>query len=102
MFNILHMYHNVCVRSVNCQLFVSALQTLGPLPTRQHVAELPDINWKSYMDSVERVTRQHSAVYLRTRRKASGKEATTLTKMVRFLFSASLQIDCGECIGVYL
>lgn len=58
------------------------LQTLEPLPTRQHVEELPDINWKSYMDSVEKIVRQHSSVYQRTRRKASNKEATTLTKMV--------------------
>jgi hypothetical protein len=64
--------------------FVAALKagTLEPLPTRQHVAELPDINWKSYMDSVEKVVRQHSSVYQRTRRKISTKEAATLTKMV--------------------
>ena len=51
---------------------------------RQHIAEIPDINWQYYMDSVEKIVKQHSSVYLRTRRKASSvKEATTLTKMVR-------------------
>lgn len=58
------------------------LQTLEPLPTRQNVAELPDINWKSYTDSVERIVRQHSSVYQRTRRKGLNKEAATLTKIV--------------------
>ena len=68
----------VCVRAH----VRACVQTLEPLPTRQHMAELPDINWKSYMDSVEKVVRQHSSVYQRTRRKISNKEATTLTKMV--------------------
>lgn len=61
---------------------ISHTQTLEPLPTRQHVAELPDINWKGYMESVGRVVRQHSSVYQRTRGKAPSKEAATLTKMV--------------------
>jgi hypothetical protein len=65
-------------------VFVTALKngTLEPLPTRQEVAELPDINWKGYMESVERIVRQHSSVYQRTRRRALSKEPTTaLSKM---------------------
>ena len=57
---------------------------------RQQVAELPDVNWKCYMDSVEKIVRQHSSVYQRTRRKGSGKEAATLTKMVTQAFSFTL------------
>ena len=51
---------------------------------RQQVAELPDINWKSYMESVERIVRQHSSVYQRTRRRGLTKEPTLLAKTVRY------------------
>ena len=56
-------------------------QTLEQLPTQQKVAEIPDINWKGYMDSVQKIVKQHSSVYQRTRRKA-GKEPAALTRMV--------------------
>ena len=56
-------------------------QTLQPLPCRQKVAEIPDINWRGYMESVEKIVQRHSSVYMRTRRKA-GKEVASLTKMV--------------------
>ena len=60
------------------------------LPSRQQVAELPDINWKEYMESVEKIVRQHSAVYQRTRRKGvATKEAAALalTKTVSLSIS---------------
>ena len=61
---------------------LSLPQTLEPLPTRQQVAELPVVNWNGYMESVEKIVRQHSSVCQRTRRRGLVKEPTSLTKMV--------------------
>ena len=44
------------------------VQTLEHLPQRQHVAELPEIEWKGYMESLQQVAKQHSSIYLNTRR----------------------------------
>lgn len=52
-------------------------QSLEELPTRQSVTELPDIHWKSYTDSIERVVKQHSSVYHRTRRRGGGGQGQT-------------------------
>ena len=58
---------------------------------------MPDVNWKSYMESVERIVRQHSSVYQRTRGRALSKEPTTaLSKMVR------LSIVCTYNIYIYI
>lgn len=62
---------------------------------RQQVAELPDVNWKSYMECVEKIVRQHSAVYQRTRRRGGGKEPATPTKMVRL--SVCLFVSSDPC-----
>ena len=52
-------------------MFIPLFQTLEPLPGRQQVAELPDIDWKGYVDSLQLVAKQRSSVYLHTRKHSS-------------------------------
>lgn len=54
--------------------FVNALKegSLGALPVRQQVAEIPDINWKSYIDSLHGILKQ-SNMYFNTRHHVSSQ-----------------------------
>lgn len=61
--------------------FVNALKegALGPLPMRQEVAEMPDINWKSYIDSLHSVLKQ-SNMYFNTRRQMTSRPIKSVDK----------------------
>ena len=51
-------------------------QTFEPLPTRQKVAELPEINWKGYIDSLQKVAKQRSTIYMHTRKQATKSQGS--------------------------
>ena len=59
-------------------------QSLEPLPGRQQVAELPEIDWKGYVDSLQLVARQQSSIYLHTR-KHSGKHVLDAKSVRKWL-----------------
>ena len=60
-------------------------QTLQPLPRRQDVAVLPNIEWKGYVESLQQVARQNSSIYLNTRRQSRPQppDAAVEEKLVR-------------------
>ena len=64
-----------------CHHFVK--QTFEPLPTHQKVAELPEINWKGYIDSLQKVAKQRSTIYMHTRKQATKPHESW--KLVSFL-----------------
>ena len=64
------------------------------------MAELPEIEWKLYIESLQSVARQHSALHLNTRRKARPLVASLDEKIVSLIIYTTTLMAPSKNISI--
>ncbi len=88
---------------LGCVIRLDPLQTSPPLPSRQSVVEIPNIEWKGYIESLQQVAKQHSNLYINTR----GQSRPLITSLeekplVQCVCVCCVCMVCVWCVCVYI